>query len=287
MIATSCLFLILTNQVQSSSPTNEAAGQSPSSSRRSKRASHLVTSQQWQSTSNLIPIVPVLHHLSVQVVDDDIGIGLGRSEAHDGLRKSPMSHQLRKRASAQSMCSSSQDSAIHSSCDSLDRGADGRGADFAKARPTHRRTESSFTILPTRVTGSSTSSIQTNATWRKSLDYELEDVAPRPESASALCLAHNDANNRRHSGDDVARAKQANRNSISSVKSYNSVMNNLDPKIDCRAAVKPSSIKKKKNTGILFSLNTMLNRKADKMNRPAPKKASKSKLAERSHSKHV
>ena len=39
----------------------------------------------------------------------------------------------------------------------------------------------------------------------------------------------------------------------------------LDPKVDYRAAVKPSAVKKKRNSGILFTFSNMLNRKAEKM----------------------
>jgi len=43
---------------------------------------------------------------------------------------------------------------------------------------------------------------------------------------------------------------------------------NLDPKVDKRAAVKPSLVKKKKNTtGIRFSMNYMLAKKAQKINK--------------------
>lgn len=46
----------------------------------------------------------------------------------------------------------------------------------------------------------------------------------------------------------------------------------LDPKVDHRAAVKPSLVKKKRNQGILFTLNNMLNKKAEKMNRSKKKR---------------
>ena len=41
---------------------------------------------------------------------------------------------------------------------------------------------------------------------------------------------------------------------------------NLDPQIDKRSAVKPSLVKKKKNTGVRFSLNYMLQKKQQKIN---------------------
>lgn len=46
----------------------------------------------------------------------------------------------------------------------------------------------------------------------------------------------------------------------------------LDPKVDLRAAVKPSTVKKKRNPGILFSLNNMLNKKVEKMKKSNSRK---------------
>nr|XP_039262641.1 pleckstrin homology domain-containing family A member 1-like [Styela clava] len=58
--------------------------------------------------------------------------------------------------------------------------------------------------------------------------------------------------------------------SSTSVRSSRSFQ--LDPKVDLRAAVKPSNVKKKRNTGIFFSLNNVLNKKAEKMNKSDAKK---------------
>ena len=47
----------------------------------------------------------------------------------------------------------------------------------------------------------------------------------------------------------------------------------LDPQVDMRAAVRPSLVKRKKNAGgILFSLNTMLYRKVEKMSKDQQRK---------------
>lgn len=57
--------------------------------------------------------------------------------------------------------------------------------------------------------------------------------------------------------------------SFSSLQSpRSSRMLQLDPKVDLRAAVKPSTVKRKKNTGLLFSLNNVLSKKAEKISSP-------------------
>ena len=40
----------------------------------------------------------------------------------------------------------------------------------------------------------------------------------------------------------------------------------MDPQVDKRSAVRPSLVKKKKNTGVRFSLNYMLQKKQQKIN---------------------
>ena len=53
--------------------------------------------------------------------------------------------------------------------------------------------------------------------------------------------------------------------------SDNFVLTHLDPQVDNRAALKPSLLKKKKTLGILFSFNTMLSKKREKIQKETAK----------------
>ncbi|XP_078485492.1 pleckstrin homology domain-containing family A member 1 isoform X2 [Ciona intestinalis] len=135
-----------------------------------------------------------------------------------------------------------------------------------KPKKTHRRAESEVTYLPTHTVESATSRIHTGKKYKPGLSLDGEDILPRPETRFK---GHVDGNMISMESQNHPMLKKS--LSGSSSKSANYVVNNLDPIVDVRAAVKPSTVKKKKNPGILFSLNTMLTRKADKMNKNSKK----------------
>nr|CAB3264937.1 pleckstrin homology domain-containing family A member 1 [Phallusia mammillata] len=221
-----------------------------------------------QSTSNLMPVVPVLHHMSAQVHEDG-AYGFGSRcdsslDVNDADKLENGEYLLRKRTSAQSICSS-QDSTAHESNDSLHRSDVPTTAEVRReGRSVHKRSESVVTILPTHITGSMYSSIQQGKQLQGALLYNDEDILPRPESMH-VPSTFNLFTEAHSSSSDRHKRPVSKTSSNASNKSYSTVANNLDPTVDHRSAIKPSNIKKKKNTGVMFVLNTMLSRKGDKM----------------------
>nr|XP_026693782.1 pleckstrin homology domain-containing family A member 1 isoform X1 [Ciona intestinalis] len=250
---------------------NRVQSQKKKGSRMSKKLSIIVdprtlpyptlASPLSQSTSNLIPIVPTLHHPTSQVIDHDNFV-LGRSDSTiDTQYLGESEHSV----ASIPPYSSSQESINSKSTESVHKLVI---ADKVENKPkkTHRRAESEVTYLPTHTVESATSRIHTGKKYKPGLSLDDEDILPRPE---VRFKGHGDGNVMSMESQNHPMLKKS--LSGSSSKSANYVVNNLDPIVDVRAAVKPSTVKKKKNPGILFSLNTMLTRKADKMNKNSKK----------------
>ncbi|XP_076813040.1 pleckstrin homology domain-containing family A member 1-like isoform X2 [Clavelina lepadiformis] len=195
-----------------------------------------------------------------QVADRE-GFSLGRSfdkldEAHIGGHR-PLSH-FEKRTSSHSigLQGSSQDSIGYNTCsnDSLDNILESPSLKISekKKAKAHRRADSEVTFLTTHTVESMTSNIRLGKQLYDPSTYHLENIQSGPETKVL---------NQRSSSVELSQSSP----SSSRFPSANYVASHLDPKVDLRSAVKPSSVKKKKNSGIMFSLNTMLNRKQDRI----------------------
>ena len=100
-------------------------------------------------------------------------------------------------------------------------------------------------------------SIPTGNALSTGVNYNAEDVKARPESVNLSTLA-----------DQSWILKSSNTAAAStSAKPPNAVATRLHSHVDTRAAIKPSAVKKKKNPGVLFSFNTMLTKKQDRIDR--------------------
>jgi len=124
-----------------------------------------------------------------------------------------------------------------------------------KHRKTHRRAESEVTALSSQALEAI--SIPTGNALSTGVHYNAEDVKSRPESVNLSSLA-NETWNLKSSSTAPASSAKAN-NAAAGAR--------LHSQIDTRAAIKPSAVKKKKNPGVLFSFNTMLTKKQDRIDR--------------------
>ena len=124
-----------------------------------------------------------------------------------------------------------------------------------KHRKTHRRAESEVTALSAHALD--VMSIPTGNALSTGVNYNAEDVKARPESVNLSTLA-----------DQSWILKSSSTAAAStSAKPSNTVATRLHSQVDTRAAIKPSAVKKKKNPGVLFSFNTMLTKKQDRIDR--------------------
>ena len=160
----------------------------------------------------------------------------------------PQVPQLKKQSSSQQLVvhtSKSFASPDPGNSSAIAEAASGNAA--KKFRKGHRRAESEVTVSHAlEAVPISLNSIGVN--------FHEEDVKARPESVNLSALP--DSWNPKTSGN------------ASGVKpNHGTFLSNRLNAIDTRSAIKPSAVKKKKNPGVLFSFNTMLSKKQDKIER--------------------
>ena len=133
-----------------------------------------------------------------------------------------------------------------------------------KHRKTHRRAESEVTALSSHALEAV--HVPTGKTLSVGVKYNSEDVKARPESVNLSLLSDQPWNVKSSSTAVASKPKSNNAFAISA---------RLNSQIDTRSAIKPSAVKKKKNPGVLFSFNTMLTKKQDRIDREKARFANK------------
>ena len=165
----------------------------------------------------------------------------------------PQQPQLKKQASEQSIerCQSKSDAFPTNVVPGISA-TDGQAP--KKHRKTHRRAESEVTVLSSNALEAM--SISVGNSLSNAITYNAEDVKARPESVNLSALA-----DKSWQPGDIATP------SVVKLHQAHLVTNRLRSHVDTRSTIKPSAVKKKKNPGVLFSFNTMLSKKQDKIER--------------------
>lgn len=226
-----------------------SASSEPQGFTKSKKRLSFIKSKAERSGS-LFPVVPVLSPLSMQVSYQQSSSVGGSTEELDEPHPAlsiPASKKQSRKHSLNSTSSTKSDYNRAGSFDSvLESVPDGSPLQTCREHPE----TTSDKKVPIR------GPVRTRA-----CSAEDEGVRRQPELGrvqSMIDYGEQMANNRHKSCERK-------------VSSENFVLTHLDPQIDNRSALRPSLLKKKKTLGILFSFNTMLSKKREKIQKETAK----------------